>query len=94
LGHASACKLSLKTPLFIKPAEKLFSVSEKKAVIDFLATHPYAGDLIPHTGGVRKVRVPASGRGKCGGARVIYYVFNDDVPIYALWSMQKTRASI
>ena len=56
------------TLLFIKPAEKLFSVSEKKVVIDFLATHLYARDLIPHTGGVRKVRVPASGRGKCGGA--------------------------
>jgi len=80
------------TPLFIKQAEKLFSVSEKKAVIDFLATHPYAGDLIPHTGGVRKVRVPASGRGKRGGARVIYYVFNDDAPIYALLVYAKKQS--
>jgi len=69
------------TALFIKQAEKLFSVSEKKAVIDFMDTHPYAGDLIPHTGGVRKVSGSASGSGKRGGARVIYYVFNEDAPI-------------
>ena len=39
----------------------------------FLAENPLAGDEIPGTGGVRKLRFAPSGRGKRGGARVIYY---------------------
>ncbi len=38
-----------------------------------LAAHPTAGDLIQHTGGLRKIRWLAGGRGKRGGVRVIYY---------------------
>lgn len=62
-------------------------------MIDFLAANPYAGDLIPNTGGVRKVRVPASGRGKRGGARVIYYVFDEDAPLYALLVYAKNQST-
>lgn len=39
----------------------------------FLTEHPDAGDLIPGGRGLRKLRRPAKGRGKRGGARVIYY---------------------
>jgi len=42
---------------------------------------------------VRKVRVPASGRGKRGGARVIYYVFNEDAPLYALLVYAKNQST-
>jgi len=38
-----------------------------------LARHPEAGALIRGTGGLRKIRWPARGRGKSGGIRVIYY---------------------
>ena len=34
------------------------------------------------TGGVRKLRWAASGRGKRGGARVIYYYHSEDMPIF------------
>lgn len=81
------------TQLFIKQAERLFSPTEKKAVIDFLAANPLMGDIIPHTSGVRKVRVPASGRGKRGGARVIYYYFSEDAPIYALSVYAKNKST-
>lgn len=57
--------------LFIRQASKLFDEDEKKALIDHLAANPFIGDEIPETGGVRKVRVPAGGKGKRGGARVI-----------------------
>ena len=50
-------------PIFTRQAEKLFSAEDKEAVIDFLAFNPEAGDLIPGTGGVRKVRVPVKGKG-------------------------------
>lgn len=38
-----------------------------------LIKDPEAGDLIPGSGGVRKVRWGVAGRGKRGGIRVIYY---------------------
>jgi hypothetical protein len=50
----------------------------------YLATHPTVGDEIVGTGGVRKVRYGAMGRGKSGGVRVIYYFYDEDMPIYAL----------
>jgi hypothetical protein len=39
-----------------------------------LVERPQLGPLIPGTGGARKVRVRLPGRGKSGGARVIYAV--------------------
>ena len=39
----------------------------------YLASHPGAGDVIPETGGVRKIRWARAGSGKRGGLRVIYY---------------------
>ena len=40
----------------------------------YLAEHPEAGDVIPHTGGCRKLRWALGGRGKRGGVRVIYFL--------------------
>jgi hypothetical protein len=39
----------------------------------YLCRYPDDGALIPASGGIRKMRWAASGRGKRGGARVIYY---------------------
>ena len=72
------------TALFTKQASKLFSEAELEGVIDSLAFNPIAGDLIPGSGGLRKLRVAASGRGKRGGARVVYYYHSDTVPLFAL----------
>lgn len=72
------------TPTFTRQAEKLFSEEEKFELVSFLAEKPLAGDVIPDTGGVRKVRFAASGKGKRGGARVIYYFLDDSMPLYAL----------
>ena len=41
------------TPIFTRQTEKLFTEDEKRALIDFLAENPLAGDEIPGTGGVR-----------------------------------------
>ena len=74
----------VETPLFIRRAEKLLSEDEHDELIAYLATHPRAGDEIVGTGGVRKVRFGAKGKGKSGGVRVIYYFYDQDMPIYAL----------
>jgi len=72
------------TPIFSRQASKLLDEEQKRELIDFLAANPLAGDEIPSTGGVRKVRFAASGKGKRSGARVIYYYLDDTIPIYAL----------
>ena len=50
------------TPIFSRQADKLFSEDERGDLIDYLAANPLAGDEIPGTGGVRKVRFRALGR--------------------------------
>jgi mRNA-degrading endonuclease RelE of RelBE toxin-antitoxin system len=77
------------TPTFTRQAEKLFDETEKMELISFLSIHPLAGDIITGTGGVRKLRFAASGRGKRGGARIIYYYLDDNIPIYALLAYPK-----
>jgi mRNA-degrading endonuclease RelE of RelBE toxin-antitoxin system len=76
----------VETPVFIRRAEKLLSEDEHARLIAFLASAPEAGDEIVGTGGVRKVRYGAKGKGKgkSGGVRVIYYFYDQDMPIYAL----------
>jgi len=44
---------------------------------------------MPDTGGVRKVRYAARGKGKRGGVRVIYYVLDEGTPLYALLIYRK-----
>jgi hypothetical protein len=77
------------TPIFVRQTEKLFSPDQKQELIDFLAEFPLAGDEIPGTGGVRKLRFAASGRGKRGGARIIYYYLDETMPLYALLAYAK-----
>lgn len=74
----------VETPVFLRQAEKLLSEEEHGEVITYLAMYPLAGDEIVGTGGVRKVRFAAKGKGKSGGVRVIYYFHDRDLPIYAL----------
>lgn len=77
------------TPLFTRQSGKLFDESEKAELINFLASNPLSGEVIPGTNGVRKVRFASSGRGKRGGARVIYYFLDDTMPLYALLAYAK-----
>ena len=45
--------------------------------------------MIPDTDGLRKIRWSSSGHGKRGGARVIYYVYDQGEPIYLLFAYPK-----
>ena len=60
------------------------SETERAALIIYLAANPKVGVVVPETGGVRKLRWALPGRGKSGGARVIYYYHNESIPLYAL----------
>lgn len=63
----------IETPQFQAQAERIWSADELEVFIDWIADNPLAGDVIPGADGVRKVRWAASGRGKRGGARLIYF---------------------
>lgn len=90
LGYHVPMQTVAETPTFSRQAAKLFNEDERRDLIDFLAEHPLAGDEIPGTGGVRKMRFGASGRGKRGGVRVIYFFGGEGVPIYALLAYSKS----
>lgn len=77
------------TPTFSRQVEKLFDEDGRKELIEFLAENPLAGDEIEGTGGVRKLRFAVPGRGKRGGARIIYYYLDDEFPLYALLAYPK-----
>lgn len=64
---------------------------ERIAFIDHIARNPEEGDIIRGTGGVRKVRWAIGGRGKSGGARVIYYYHDDDVPLFLITAFAKSQ---
>ena len=63
----------VETPTFVRFAEDWWSEEERTVFIDFIAAHPEAGDVVPESGGLRKIRWGRAGRGKRGGVRVIYY---------------------
>jgi hypothetical protein len=60
-----------------------------------LLEHPEAGDIVPRTAGLRKIRLgdPASGRGRRGGARVHYLWLPHRGVIYLMYIYGKNEAS-
>jgi hypothetical protein len=81
----------VETSAFSRRAEKLLSIEEHEELLFYLAIHAASGDEIPGTGGVRKVRFAAKGRGKSGGVRVVYYFFDEDSPLYAIFLYGKNE---
>ncbi len=63
----------VETPLFQRLADDYWSEEERSSFVSFIAAHPEAGDVVPGSGGVRKVRWSVAGRGKRGGVRIIYF---------------------
>jgi mRNA-degrading endonuclease RelE of RelBE toxin-antitoxin system len=63
----------IETPIFTEDVLTLLSDEEYGEFQAYLAINPKAGDVIQQTGGLRKVRWSAQGKGKRGGVRIIYY---------------------
>jgi len=61
------------TSVFTRRVTELLSDDEYGELQRVLVADPNAGDTIPGSGGLRKIRWAIRGRGKRGGARVIYY---------------------
>lgn len=78
----------IETPTFQKQVAKVWTEAERLEFIAWIAANPTAGDVIPGTDGARKVRWAVQGKGKRGGARVVYFNLSDDelvllVAVYA-----------
>lgn len=65
------------------------SEEEIEAIVVWLSEHPLAGDLMPGTGGARKVRFAGRGKGKSGGYRTVHYFGGEDVPLFLLALIDK-----
>lgn len=76
-------------PEFLRKSAELLSHSERVSIVNYLAAHPAAGDIMQGTGGIRKLRWSAQGKGKSGGVRVIYYYHNKSIPLFLLTVFSK-----
>jgi len=72
----------VETVQFIKACEGILSEPEKNKLFEEIARTPDKGEVIPGTGGVRKLRFAIKGKGKRSGARVVYYYYNEDNPVF------------
>ena len=73
------------TSVFTRQAARLLDAESYRLLQLRLVADPEAGNLIPGTGGLRKIRWQGSGRGKRGGVRVIYYwAVRDEVVLMLL----------
>ena len=85
----------METHEFLSATKKLMDDAERAELVGYLARNTTAGDLIPGTGGVRKMRWGLEGRGKRGGARVIFFFHDMEMPLYLLEAFAKNdRANL
>jgi hypothetical protein len=74
----------IETSLFTKLVYTYLTEEEYFGLQGFLVRHPETGKVVPGSGGVRKLRWGAAGKGKSGGVRVIYYYKKQDSEIWLL----------
>src|SRR5271168_5271994 len=85
----------IEAPAFTRYLSEYLDDEGYRALQQGLAREPEAGDLIPGTGGFRKVRWGDSrrGKGRRGGLRVIYYHFAEEHQIWFITLYGKDEAS-
>lgn len=74
----------VETRLFSRLVQEYLADDEYAALRRSLIARPDTGDVIPGSGGVRKLRWKGAGRGKRGGLRVVYYLRSREGQIWML----------
>lgn len=83
------------TPYFERLAKRALPTGALDAAMAELRANPRKGDVIQGTGGARKIRVSLPGRGKSGGARIIYvYVEMYGVIFFLLLYIKNQQADL
>lgn len=83
----------IELPIFVRCASDLFVDEDIADLQGTILKQPAVGDLIPGGHGLRKLRVPLPGRGKRGGARVIYYHWVSKERCYLVYAYAKNKTS-
>jgi mRNA-degrading endonuclease RelE of RelBE toxin-antitoxin system len=82
----------VEAPLFTKLVGVYLTDRDYARPQEALSENPELGDVIPGSGGVRKVRWGMRGRGKRGGVRVIYFIRQEPGVIWMLTIYAKNVA--
>ena len=82
----------IETPLFQRQWPLYWTEEERGAFAAYLAENPTAGDVVPGSGSMRKVRWSRAGSGKSGGVRVIYFTrtAEGELVLLTLYAKAKT----
>jgi hypothetical protein len=82
----------VETPLFQKQWPLYWSEEDRGEFAAYIAEFPSAGDVVPNSGGIRKVRWRRAGTGKSGGVRVIYFTrtVEEEVVLLIMYAKAKT----
>ena len=85
----------IESPAFTRYLSQYLDDEGYKALQNELARNPQAGDVMPGTGGFRKMRWadPRRGKGRRGGLRIIYYDFPRDHQIWLMTLFDKSEAA-
>jgi hypothetical protein len=86
----------IETPAFLASvADEQIAEDEREPIVSYMAANPASGEIMPGTGGARKVRFAGRGKGKSGGYRIITFCAANDIPVFLLDVYGKgTRANL
>lgn len=82
----------VETLVFQKQWPLYWNEEERGEFAAYIAEFPNAGDVVPKSGGIRKVRWRRPGTGKSGGVRVIYFtrIAEEEVVLLLIYAKSKT----
>ncbi len=85
----------IEAPAFTRHVSGYLDDDQYRELQTRLADNPDLGDLMPRTGGFRKLRWAdrRRGKGQRGGLRVIYYYFPSDQQIWLMTLYDKNEAA-
>ena len=83
--------LIVETSVFTRRIADCMSDETYRELQVYLVGSPAAGNVIPGSGGLRKLRWSGSRRGKRGGTRIIYYWWLPET-LFMLFSYRKNEA--
>ncbi len=82
----------IETLVFQRQWPLYWSEEERGEFAAYIAEFPGSGDVVPQSGGIRKVRWRRAGKGKSGGVRVIYFTrtAEEEIVLLLIYSKAKT----
>lgn len=81
----------IETPIFTEDITKTLTDQEYTKLQQYLTLNPESGNIIPGSGGFRKLRWKIENKGKSGGIRIIYYLYKSDDLIYMIYVYKKSE---